>query len=178
VILSPRDGPILPGELHIEWSAIGDRRYAVTVLDPGGVQIRQASVQGSGSIRLAGPPVLSPGTRYRVQVTTGGLPPEEAWFEILDTAGAEAVRRDLADIVQAAGPNVSKSTLAALSAEVLAEQHLLSDARHTLLGALKSDPAEPALHLLLGTLYQRMGLKDQAAESFEEAARLSKGRGR
>lgn len=175
VVLSPRNGPILPGELHIEWSGIPDRRYTVTVLDPASVQVRRASVQGPGATMLAVAPVLYPGTRYRVQVTTGSLPPEEAWFEILDAADVETVRQELALLEQAAGPNVSKSTLAALRAEALAERNLLSDARHTVLVALKSDPDEPALHLLLGALYSRMGLRDQAAEAFEEAAILSRG---
>jgi hypothetical protein len=175
VILSPRNGPILPGELHIEWSGIPDRRYTVTIIDPGGVQVRRVSLQGPALTLRAVTPVLSPGTRYRVQVTTGDLSPEVAWFEILDGTGAEAVRLDLAELEQAAGPNVSKSTLAVLKAEALAEQNLLSDARHTVLAALKSDPDEPSLHLVLGSLYKRMGLIDQAAESFEEAALLSRG---
>jgi hypothetical protein len=178
VVLSPRNGPILPGELHIEWSGIPDRRYTVAVIDPSGVRVRRASVQGPGATMLAVAPVLSPGTRYRVQVTTGSLPPEEAWFEILDVADAEAVRQELAELEQAAGPNVSKTTLAALRAEALAERNLLSDARRTVLVALKSDPDEPALHLLLGALYKRMGLKDQASEAFEEAAILSRGKPR
>jgi Tfp pilus assembly protein PilF len=111
-------------------------------------------------------------------VLTGSLPPEEAWFEILDAADATAVRQELAELEQAAGPNVPRSTLAALRAEALAERNLLSDARRTVLAALKSDPDEPALHLLLGDLYKRMGLKDQAAEAFEEAALLSRGKQR
>jgi hypothetical protein len=177
VILSPRNGPVLPGELHVEWSGIPDRRYKVTVFDPAGAPVRRASVQGSATTFPAAP-VLSPGTRYLVHVLPGSPPPEEAWFEILNAADAEAARQELADLERAAGPNVSKSTLAVLRAGALAERNLLSDARRTVLAALKSDPDEPALHLLLGDLYKRMGLKDQAAETFEEAAILSRGKQR
>ena len=178
VVLSPRNGPVLPGELHVEWSGIPDRRYKVTVFDPAGVPVRRASVQGSATTFPATAPALHSGTRYLVHVLPGSPPPEEAWFEILDAADAEAVRQELALLERAAGPNVSRSTLAALRAEALAERNLLSDARQTVLASLKSDPDEPALHLLLGDLYKRMGLRDQAAEAFEEAALLSRGKQR
>ncbi len=178
VVLSPRNGPVLPGELHVEWSGIPDRRYKVTVFDPAGVPVRRASVQGSATTFPASGPVLHSGTRYLVHVLPGSPPPEEAWFEILDAADAAAVRQELVELEQAAGPNVPRSTLAVLRAEALAERNLLSDARWTVLAALKSDPDEPALHLLLGDLYKRMGLKDQAAEAFEEAALLSRGKQR
>jgi len=178
VVLSPRNGPVLPGELHVEWSGIPDRRYKVTVFDPAGVPVRRASVQGSATTFPATAPALHSGTRYLVHVLPGSPPPEEAWFEILDAADAEAVRQELVELEQAAGPNVPRSTLAVLRAEALAERNLLSDARQTVLAALKSDPDEPALHLLLGDLYKRMGLRDQAAEAFEEAALLSRGKQR
>jgi hypothetical protein len=175
VVLSPRDGPILPGEVEVEWAGIRERRYIITVIDPKGVQVQRASLQGLTYTYPADAPALSPGLRYRVQVTTGNLRPEEVWFEILDSARSAAALQDLADVEQAAGSEVSKPTLAALQATVLADQNLLSDARRTVLTALKSDPEEPSLHLLLGTLYKRMGLAEQAAESFEEAALLSRG---
>jgi hypothetical protein len=178
VVLSPRNGLILPGEIRIEWSGIPERRYAVTVLDAGGDRVEQVSVQGPALTLSTVAPVLSPGIRYRVQVATGNLRPEEAWFEILDATRSMAVRQDLAEVEQTAGPDVSMSTLAALKAVVLADQDLLSDARQVVLSALKSDPDEASLHLLLGNLYRRMGLAEQAAESFEEAALLSTGKRR
>jgi Flp pilus assembly protein TadD len=38
-----------------------------------------------------------------------------------------------------------------------------------------ADPNEPLLHLLLGHIYDRMGLKELAAEAFEEARVLFDG---
>ena len=38
--------------------------------------------------------------------------------------------------------------------------------------ALRADPEEAALHVLLGNLYERAGLLPQAAEAFEEAQSL------
>jgi len=46
---------------------------------------------------------------------------------------------------------------------------LLNDARRVVLDALASDPDEPALHQALGSLYQKSGLGEMAAESFDEA---------
>src|SRR5262249_33056965 len=83
VVLSPRNGPVLPGDLHVEWLGIPDHRYTISVFDPAGVHVRRASVQGSATTLPAAAPVLHPGTRYLVHVLTGSLPPEEAWFEIL-----------------------------------------------------------------------------------------------
>jgi Tfp pilus assembly protein PilF len=53
--------------------------------------------------------------------------------------------------------------------ENLAEAGLLHDARLQVMTALAKDPDEPSLHTLLGQLYQKSGLPDQAAESFDEA---------
>jgi len=67
------------------------------------------------------------------------------------------------------GPGVSPSSRAAVTAGALASQGLLHDARLAVLAALAKDPDEPSLHALLGTLYQKTGLPQQAAESFDEA---------
>ena len=52
---------------------------------------------------------------------------------------------------------------------MLAEQGLFHDARLAVVAALVKDPDEPTLHTLLGHLYQKVGLAQQAAESFDEA---------
>jgi Tfp pilus assembly protein PilF len=52
---------------------------------------------------------------------------------------------------------------------------LVHDARLILVAALTKDPDEPTLHLLLGTLYETTGLRDQAAEAFDEARFLMTG---
>ena len=54
-------------------------------------------------------------------------------------------------------------------AGMLASNGLLNDARRVVLDALASDPDEPALHQALGSLYQKSGLGEMAAESFDEA---------
>ena len=58
---------------------------------------------------------------------------------------------------------------AAREAGMLASAGLLHDARRVVLDALTSDPDEPALHQALGNLYQKSGLGELAAESYDEA---------
>ena len=52
---------------------------------------------------------------------------------------------------------------------MLAREGLLHDARHVVMVALAKDPDEPSLHTLLGQIYEKSGLPEQAAESFDEA---------
>ena len=61
-----------------------------------------------------------------------------------------------------------------MRAGLLAREGLLHDARRVVLVALDADRDEPTLHLLLGDLYSRTGLPEQAAESFDEAQFLLK----
>ncbi|MBI4573353.1 MAG: hypothetical protein HY713_08750 [candidate division NC10 bacterium] len=53
------------------------------------------------------------------------------------------------------------------------EQELYTEARKELLVAIAADPDEPALHLMLGHVYERIGLAELAAEEFDEAQFLS-----
>jgi len=50
---------------------------------------------------------------------------------------------------------------------------LYQEARRELLSGIGADPAEPALHLLLGHVYNKIGLKELAAEAVEEVRVLS-----
>ena len=59
--------------------------------------------------------------------------------------------------------------MAVVRAGMLASAGLLHDARRALLEALATDPDEPALHQALGNLYQKSGLGELAAESYDEA---------
>jgi Tfp pilus assembly protein PilF len=77
------------------------------------------------------------------------------------------------DLEQALGPTASPNTLAALRAGFLASEGLMHDARLSLIEALKKDPNEPTLYLLLAHLYAKVGLPELAAASYDEAQFLS-----
>ena len=174
VIVSPRNGRLLPEALAFEWLGSRFTRYTVRVIGPGGPVVDGREVTGARWEYPADAPVLSPNTRYTLQVTAAGHPPQEAWFELVDGERARAVAGDLAGLEQELGASVSPTSRAVLRAGLLAREGLLHDARRVLVTALAADRDEPTLHLLLGDLYTRTGLTDLAAESFDEAQFLLK----
>ena len=169
VVLTPRNGPVLPEPLVFEWQGSRFSRYTVRIVSPKGVLLERSGVAGARFDYPSDGPPLSPGVRYTFQVLSLGHPTQEAWFELLDPGRAQSIRRDLAWLEQTLGSIVSPSSLAALKVGFLAREGLLHDARLSLTAALAKDPDEPTLHLLLGNLYLKTGLPDLAAESYQEA---------
>jgi hypothetical protein len=168
-VLTPRNGPVLPGSLEFEWLGSRFTRYTVRVLDLSGVVLERKGVVGARFAYPVDAPVLTPGVRYRFQVEAPGRPPYEAWFEVVDPARAARVRGDLDQLEASLGPGVSPNSLAAVKGGALAAEGLFHDARLVVVAALARDPDEPTLHVLLGNLYLRTGLPELAAQSFEEA---------
>lgn len=170
VVLSPRNSPVLPDALVFEWNGSRFARYTVRVLAPGGrVVAERAGVTGASWSYPADAPRLQAGARYTFQVVGAAQAPQEAWFEVLDAVGAEAIRADLAALEQELGATAPPNSRAVMRAGVLAQAGLLHDARLAVAAALARDPDEAALHLLLAGLQGRMGLSEQAAEARDEA---------
>jgi hypothetical protein len=174
VILSPRNGRVLPEGLAFEWLGSRFTRYTVRLAAPSGPVVDRREVTGPRWEYPADAPALAPNVRYTLQVTSGGLPAQEAWFEVVDAARARAVAGDLTGLEQELGTAVSPTSRAVMRAGLLAREGLLHDARRVVVAALDADRDEPTLHLLLGDLYTRTGLADLAAESFDEAQFLLK----
>ena len=174
VILSPRNGPVLPEALAFEWLGSRFNRYTVRLVGPSGPVVERREVTGPRWEYPVDAPALAPNVRYTLQVTRGGLPPQEAWFEVVDAARARAVTGDLTALEQELGAAVPPTSKAVMRAGLLAREGLLHDARQVVVAALDADRDEPTLHLLLGDLYTRTGLADLAAESFDEAQFLLK----
>lgn len=172
-ILSPRNGPVLPGPLSFEWLGSRFSRYTLRILGPSGVVHEVKNLTGAKLDYPPSAPPLAPGTRYTFQVLAGSHPPQEAWFEVLDTQRAEAVQRELLVLEQELAPLVPPNTLVTARVGLLANRGLLHDARLALVAALAKDPDEPTLHQLLGNLYANAGLPELAAESYDEAQFLS-----
>lgn len=174
VIVSPRNGPMMPEGPAFEWLGGRFTRYTVRVVGPNGPVVERREVTGARWEYPADAPALSPKVRYTLQVTAVGHPTQEAWFELVDPERARAVAGDLASLEQELGASVSPTSRAVLRAGLLARAGLLHDARRVVVAALAADRDEPTLHLLLGDLYTRTGLGDLAAESFDEAQFLLK----
>jgi hypothetical protein len=168
VILTPRDVPVLPDALAVEWVGSRSARYSVRVVEPGGTVVER-TVTGTRLEYPPDAPPLKPGVRYTIEVASGTHPVQQAWFELVDRARSETVRQDLRELEQAAGATASPNTLLALRAGFLASQGLRHDARQALVAGLGRDPDEPTFHLLLGKLYEASGLPEQAAEALDEA---------
>lgn len=169
VILTPRNGPVLPEPLVFEWLGSRFSRYTVRIVGPRGLVLERGNVSGARFDYPSDASPLSPKVRYTFQVLSLGHPPQEAWFELLDPGHAQAIRQDLTWLDQNLGPIVSHNSLVALRVGFLSREGLLHDARLSLTTALTRDPDEPTLHLLLGNLYLKTGLPDLAAESYQEA---------
>lgn len=174
VILSPRNGPVLPDALAFEWLGSRFARYSVRLAGPNGPVVERREVTGPRWEYPADAPALAPNTRYTLQVTAGGQPAQEAWFELVDAARARALAADLTALEQELGTGVPPTSKAVMRAGLLAREGLLHDARRVVVAALDADRDEPTLHLLLGDLYTRTGLAGLAAESFDEAQFLLK----
>ena len=168
IVISPRNTAVLPGPVTLEWVGSRFARYTVRVVAPSGPVLERRGVTGGRLDYPADAPALVPGTRYMVQVTGSEGAPQEAWFEIVDAARARAIGDDVAALDQSLTA-ASRSTAAVVRAGLLASSGLLYDARRAVLAALTADPDEPALHQALGNLYQKSGLADLAAESYDEA---------
>jgi hypothetical protein len=170
LILAPRNSPVLPGPLAFEWLGTRFSHYTIQVLGPDKVAvIGPREVTGSRWELPADAPALSPGTRYVVRVQTPGQAPQEAWFEMVDSARAQAVRADLAALEQTLGADTPPTSVAVVRAGFLTREGLMHDARLALTGALARDPDEPTLHLLLGDIEAKTGLNTLAAQSYQEA---------
>ncbi len=168
-ILTPRESAVLPGPFVVEWMGSQFSRYTVRVVGPSDVVVERKGVAGARFEYPADAPALRPGVRYQVQVEALNGQPQHSTFEVLDPARAATVQADLRELEAALGSGASPSSAAIARAGYLAERGLLHDARLTVLAALARDPDEPVLHTLLGTLYLQTGLRQQAAESFDEA---------
>jgi hypothetical protein len=171
-VLTPRNGPVLPGALAFEWLGNQFSRYTVRIVGPSDVIVERKGVVGARFEYPADAPPLQPGVSYRVEVIAPNQPPQQAAFEIVDPARARAVQADLDALDTALGASTSPNSLAVARAGYLAEIGLLHDARLTVLAALARDPDEPVLHTLLGTLYMQTGLPRQASAAFDAAQSL------
>lgn len=173
LIVSPRNGRVLPDALAFEWLGSRFTRYTVRISGPTGAVIERREVTGARWEYPADAPALSPSVRYTLQVTAVGHPSQDAWFEVVTAERARAVADDLAELDREMGATVSPTSRAVLRAGLLAREGFLHDARRVVVTALAQDRDEPTLHLLLGDLYTRTGLNELAAESFDEAQFLA-----
>jgi len=171
--LAPRETKLLPGAVTFEWSGSDTLRYKIRVLGPTGILWEQAGLPRKPIPYPAAAPALEPGARYFWQLEAEGQPMQQAEFQILPAAEAKRVRESLDILVPAQLPGYPPSSVALVRAGYVLRDGLYADARHELLTALAKDPDEPTLHLLLGQVYDTIGLGELAQREFIEARDLS-----
>jgi hypothetical protein len=173
-ILSPRNGQVLPESLIFEWRGSRSSPVTVRIVGPGGLVFERANLAATRFEYPRSAPPLVAGVRYRFQLLpSSAARPQEVWFELVNPVDAQAIRGELHDLDEAlAGTPPPPPTLAELRAGVLASHGLVHDARLGLTEEIARHPDEPTLHFLLGDLYMRQGLPEEATESFTEARML------
>ena len=98
---------------------------------------------------------------------------QAARFEVASRADAAAVTDSLAILVPAHAKDYPPATLSLMRGALLIQHRFYADARHELEAGIAASPREPTLYLLLGHVYDRIGLTQQAAQAFDEAEALS-----
>jgi len=172
VILSPRDGKLL-GVPILEWTGSDRARYAVRLFGPQGLVWEQPNLPQAPLPYPPNAPSLNPGVVYRWELETKDFPVQQGQFSVLPSTEIAGIRGALSALEPRALPGYPKNTVALMRAGYLFEQELYADARQELLAALRVDPGEPSLHVMLGHVYERTGLPALAGEEFDEAQYLS-----
>jgi uncharacterized protein HemY len=118
-------------------------------------------------------PALGAGVRYTWELQTDGQPVQRAHFELLSVSEAARIQEALGLLQPDTLPGYPPNTILLLRIGFLFREELYQEARRGLLAGIAADPNDPTLRLLLGHVYDRMGLKVLAAEAFDAARLLS-----
>jgi len=172
-ILGPRDTRVLPGNVVFEWAGSDRLRYNVRLVGAQGVIWKRDDVERKPLTYPASAPTLAPGGRYVWELETKEHGVQAAQFEVASVTDAAAVTDSLAVLTPANAKGYTPATLSLMRAGLLFQQRFYADARRELETGIVASPEEPTLYLLLGHVYDRIGLKQQAANAFDEAEALS-----
>jgi len=172
-ILSPRETRLLPGPVVFEWAGPPSLRYRVRVLGPPGPLWEAGDLPLRPVEYPSSAPPFRPGSRYTWVLEAPGQLAQQAHFELVTEPEASRLRAALADLGPGALAGYPPNTTVLMRAAFLLREGLYEDVRRELIGGISRDPAESTLHVLLGQVYERIGLPDLAAGAFEQASALS-----
>lgn len=174
VILAPRETRVLPGAVAFEWAGSDRLKYQVRLLGPQGAVVwEQADLARRALAYPATAPRLTPGARYTWELSTREHGVQKASFDVASAADAARVTDALGVLTPAGAGGYPPATLALMRAGLLFQEALYADARRELVAAIAVAPEEATLHLLLGHVYDRTGLRQLAATEFDEAEALA-----
>jgi hypothetical protein len=174
VILAPRETRVLPGAVAFEWAGSDRLKYQVRLLAPQGAVVwEQADLARRALAYPAAAPRLTPGARYTWELSTREHGVQKASFDVTSAADAARITDALGVLTPAGAGGYPPATLALMRAGLLFQEALYADARRELVAAITVAPEEATLHLLLGHVYDRTGLRQLAAAEFDEAEALA-----
>jgi len=173
--IQPRATQLLGTPVVFEWSGSNTLRYKIRLLGPHGQIWEQENLPRKPVTYPSSAPLLEPGVSYTWQLEPTGQPMQQTEFQLLPPADAARVRESLALLSPASLSGYSASSVAMMRAGYEMRDRLYADARRELMTALTNDPDEPTLHLLLGQVYDSIGLGELAQREFIEARDLSPG---
>jgi hypothetical protein len=171
--LSPRNTTLLSTTPTFHWMGTPGAQVSLFVNGPEGLVWKVDELKG---VQLSYPspaPLLKAGVEYHWGLETREFPPQWAKFKTLDADAAGAMHERLRSVQEAGLP---KTTQAVLQASLLLNHELFHEAREVLAEAVSADPDEPSLHLLLGEVYEKTGLPALAANEYDKAESLAKGK--
>jgi hypothetical protein len=168
LLISPREGKLLAVPV-LEWAGSDRLRYTIRVLGPQGMVWEQGNLPRASLPYPPTAPRLLPGVAYHWVLETRDFAPQQGQFTILRPEEVAKVQESLDALTPSALSGYPKNTLVLMRAGFLFEQELYAEARKELQVGIAADPDEPSLHLMLGHVYERTGLKELAAEEFDEA---------
>ncbi len=172
LLLSPRDGKLL-GRPTLDWAGSDRLRYTVRVFGPQGLVWERGDLLRKPLPYPPEAPALGANIPYRWELEARGFPAQQGRFTILSSAEVARIRDTLVALDPAALSGYPRNTVVLMRTEFLFEEGLYAEARKELQDAIAGDPDEPGLHLMLGHVYDRVGLTELAAEEFDEAQFLS-----
>jgi hypothetical protein len=166
-ILSPRETRLLPSQVKFAWVGPDTSKYTIRVFGPKGRVFEVDNVARETIPYPDSATKLTPGVRYRWELKTEDALPERAQFEIVSDSEWHRISTALKQ-------NPGSDTTATLArVTVLFQERLYQSALEELQAAIAKDKNEPNLQFMLGHVYDRMGLREQAAEAFNVAQQLS-----
>lgn len=172
VILAPRNTRLVPGAITFEWDGSGKVRYAIRILGPQGVLWQRADLPPAPVRYPPNAPPLQTGVRYTWELNAPGAPPQRASFELITVGEAMRISAVLALLDTSRADGGSPGTLRLMRVAILSEEGLYDSARRELEATARLEQDDPTPHLLLGHVYDRIGLSGRAALALDRAQRL------
>jgi hypothetical protein len=173
LILSPRETRLLPGPVTFVWNGADTLKYSIRVFGPDGLGWSESNLPRQPLAYPPAAPPLRAGVRYVWELRAEGYPADRAQFELVPDADTARISSELALLKPGALADYPSSTVALMRAGLMFEEGLYQTALEELLANSAVNPDEPTLRFMIGHVYDRMGLRYQATQAFNDARMLS-----